>query len=111
MAIPVGPTRAQKPAPEPAKCDSVVWVHDAAMSPDDAALKANPNAAVVFAFDERSLRREPWAFHRLAFLFDGVTDLMRGLPNPVKLVTIGDPATDLAAVAKQLGRLMRMGLS
>ena len=67
------------------------------------ALKANPDAAVVFAFDERSLRREPWAFHRLAFVFDGVVEMMRALPNPVKLVTVGDPATDLAAVAKQVG--------
>ena len=91
------------PAPEPAKCDSVVWVHDAAISPDNAALKANPDAAVVFAFDEPSLEREPWAFHRLAFAFDGVVELLRGLPNPVKLVTIGDPATNLAAVAKQVG--------
>jgi len=91
------------PAPEPAKSPAVVWVHDAALSPDDAALKANPDAAVVFAFDERQLVREPWAFHRLAFVFDGVVELMRGLPNPVKLVTIGDPATDLAAVARQLG--------
>ncbi len=95
------PVRTVAPAAVP--CASVVWVHDAAMSPDDAALKANPTAAVVFAFDERSLRREPWAFHRLAFVFDGVVELMRGLPNPVKLVTIGDPATDLAAAAKQLG--------
>ena len=90
-------------APEPAKSASVVWVHDGMLSPDNAALKANPDAAVVFAFDERSLRREPWAFHRLAFVFDGVVEMMRALPNPVKLVTVGDPATDLAAVAKQVG--------
>lgn len=90
-------------APGPVPCESVVWVHDAALSPADAALKANPTAAVGFAFDERSLRREPRAFHRLAFVFDGVVELMCGLPNPVKLVTLGDPATDLAAAAKHLG--------
>ena len=98
---PRDPVRAAAPAP--AACESVVWVHDAAISPEDAALKANPDAAVVFAFDEPSLKREPWAFHRLAFVFDGVVELLRGLPNPVKLVTIGDPAADLAAVVRQTG--------
>ena len=85
------------------KCDTLVWVHDAALSPADAALAADPGAAVVFAFDEAALRREPWAFHRLAFVFDGVVELLAGLPNPVKLVTVGDPLTNISAVAAKLG--------
>ena len=97
------PPPVREVAADPPPRDVLVWVHDAALSPGDAALKANPDAAVVFAFDEPALRAEPWAFHRLAFVFDGVTDLFAAIPNPVKLVTIGDPAADLAEVAAKLG--------
>jgi deoxyribodipyrimidine photo-lyase len=81
----------------------LVWVHDAAMSWDDPALKANPSAAVAFAFDQPSLQAEPWAFHRLAFVLDGLDDLFAHLANPTKLVLVGDPAERLAALARHLG--------
>ncbi len=80
----------------------LVWVHDAGMSWDDAALKANPAAAVAFVFDEPALRAEPWAYHRLAFVFDGLDDLFAHLPNPMRLTLVGDPAERLAALAGRL---------
>lgn len=80
----------------------LVWVHDAAMSWDDAALKANPAAAVAFVFDQPALRAEPWAYHRLSFVLDGLDDLDSHLPNPTKLTLVGDPAERLAALAGKL---------
>lgn len=81
----------------------LVWVHDAAMSWDDAALTANPAAAVAFVFDEPGLRAEPRAYHRLAFVLDGLDDLYAHLPNPTRLTLVGDPAERLAATAGKLG--------
>jgi deoxyribodipyrimidine photo-lyase len=83
----------------------LVWVHDAAMSWEDPALKANPNAAVVFVIDEPALRAEPWAFHRLAFVMDGIDDLFGHLPNPERIVLIGDPAEQIGALARAIGVL------
>lgn len=82
-------------AGEPAA--DVVWLHDAALSPTDVALRSQPTAAVVFVFDVAGLAAEPWAFHRLAFVFDGVCELFAAIPNPVKEVWLGDPAGLLAA--------------
>ncbi len=104
-------TRAELPPTLPAPDDvgplppagELVWVHDAAMSWADAALTANPTAAVAFVFDEPALRAEPWAYHRLAFVFDGLDDLFASLPNPTKLTLVGDPAERLAALAARLG--------
>jgi deoxyribodipyrimidine photo-lyase len=87
-------------SPLPA-CPDLVWVHDAAMSWEDAALKANPAATVAFAFDRPALLIEPWAYHRLAFLLDGLDDLYEHLPNPTKLVLVGDLAEQLAATARR----------
>ncbi|QVL31701.1 deoxyribodipyrimidine photo-lyase [Telmatocola sphagniphila] len=81
----------------------LVWVHDAAMSWEDPALKANPEAAVAFVFDEPALRAEPWAYHRLAFVLEGLEDLFEHLLNPTKLVLVGDPAEQLAVLANALG--------
>ncbi len=81
----------------------LVWVHDAAMSWTDQALALNPNAAVAFVFDEPALRAEPWAYHRLAFVTDGVFDLFAHLPNPTKLTLVGDPVERLTALAHKLG--------
>ena len=81
----------------------LVWVHDAAMSWEDPALKANPDAAVAFVFDEPALRAEPWAYHRLAFVLEDLEDLFEHLPNPTKLVLVGDPAEQLSVLANALG--------
>ncbi len=81
----------------------LVWVHDAAMSWDDAALKANPEAAVAFVFDGSALRAEPRAYHRLAFVLDGLDDLLAHLPNSNRHILAGDPSERLAALATRLG--------
>jgi hypothetical protein len=49
------------------------------------------------------LRAEPWAYHRLAFVLDGLDDLFTHLPNATKLTLVGDPAERLAALAAKLG--------
>jgi deoxyribodipyrimidine photo-lyase len=82
---------------------NLVWVHDAALSWDDPAVKANPTAAVAFTFDEPALRVEPWAYHRVAFVLDGLEDLYQHLPNPVRLIRIGDPLEELTAIARRTG--------
>lgn len=71
--------------------ERAVWVHDAALSPEDVALCTDP-AAAVFVFDATRLAREPWAFRRLASGFDGVGELFAAIPHPVKLAVVGDPA-------------------
>ncbi|MBA4192417.1 MAG: hypothetical protein C0467_30995 [Planctomycetaceae bacterium] len=81
----------------------LVWVHDAAISWEDPAMKANPTAAVAFVFDEPSLRAEPWAYHRFAFVMDGLDDLFAHVPNPTKLTLVGDPSERLVALARSLG--------
>jgi deoxyribodipyrimidine photo-lyase len=108
-------TRDDEPKPEPATAampdafgplppaEDVVWVHDAAMSWDDPALKANPTAAAAFVFDEPALRAEPWAYHRISFVLDGLDDLFAHLPNPTKLILVGDPVERLTAIARNLG--------
>jgi deoxyribodipyrimidine photo-lyase len=73
---------------------TAAWVHDAALSPG-----LVPAAeAAVFVFDAPRLAAEPWAFHRLAFVFDGVCELFRGLPHPTKVVAVGDPVQVFRAV-------------
>jgi deoxyribodipyrimidine photo-lyase len=80
----------------------LVWVHDAALSWEDAALKNNPNAAVVVVLDEPSFQDEPWAYHRLHFLVEGVQDLFAHLPNQVKLLLLGDTALSLKEAVNTL---------
>ena len=81
----------------------LVWVHDAAMSWTDQAIAMNPDAAVAFVFNEPALRNEPWAYHRLAFVADGIDDLFTTLPNSNKLTLIGEPTERLTALAHELG--------
>ncbi len=81
----------------------LIWIHDAALSPEDPAIKLNPGAALVFVFDKPQLRAEPWAFHRLAFVFDGVCDLFQTVPNPVQEVCVGDPVVEITQTAKVTG--------
>ena len=81
------------------KYERIVWLHDAALSVDNPALVSNPNAAVLFAFDAPALRTEPWAFHRLAFLFDGVHDLFNKANNPDKITVATDAVTAIETVA------------
>ena len=81
----------------------LVWVHDAAMSCTDQAVAMNPKAAIAFIFNEPSLRAEPWAYHRLAFVADGIDDMFANLPNPIKVTLVGDLLERLTALANKLG--------
>lgn len=72
-----------------------VWMHDGAISPEDVALRTHPDAAVIFVFDEPSLKEEPVAFHRLSFMFDGVREAFAAIPHEVKEVRLGDPAAEI----------------
>ena len=81
----------------------LVWVHDAAMSCTDTAVLTNPNAAVAFVFNKPALQAEPWAYHRLAFVADGIDDLFKNLPNSTKLTLVGDPVERLTTLANKLG--------
>jgi deoxyribodipyrimidine photo-lyase len=81
----------------------LVWLHDAALSDQDAAILANPTATIAFVFDEPALRLEPWAHHRLNFVMDGITEVYDRVPNSQKLVLVGDLASQLTATARQLG--------
>ncbi len=103
VPLPVAGDAPPEPPASTAKADAVVWVHDAAMSAADPTLVANPGAAVVFVFDRAQLEREPWAFHRVAFVLDGLADLFTNIPNAVKQVRIGDPAAEVAAFARDVG--------
>ena len=80
----------------------LVWLHDASLSSDDPALKSNPEAAVAFVFDGPGLAEEPWAFHRLAFIGDGVADAFQTAINPFKFVAVADPADELLRLARAL---------
>ena len=81
----------------------LVWVHDAAMSWTDECVALNPNAAVAFVFNKPALQAEPWAFHRLNFVTDGIEDLFKYLPNSTKVTLVGDPVERLTTLAHKLG--------
>jgi deoxyribodipyrimidine photo-lyase len=82
---------------------NLVWVHDAAISWDDQALTSNPDAAVSFVFDEPTLKSEPWSSKRFSFVMDGLDDLFAHLPNPTKLIRVGDPVEQLTILARNIG--------
>ena len=81
----------------------LVWVHDDAISWTDECAEQNPNAAVAFVFNKPALQAEPWAYHRLAFVADGIDDLFKNLPNSTKLTLVGDPVERLTTLAEKLG--------
>ena len=83
--------------------NDLVWVHDAAMSCTDTAVLMNPNAAVAFVFNKPALQAEPWAFHRLSFVADGIDDLFKNLQNSTKVTLVGDPVERLTNLANKLG--------
>ena len=80
-----------------------VWVHDAALSPEDVALKTHPDGPAVFVFDEPGMREEPHAFRRHAFIFDGVCDLFGSIPNPVKEVRLGPVVEEILGFCSEHG--------
>ena len=73
------------------------------MSCTDTAVLTNPNAAVAFVFNKPALQAEPWAYHRLAFVADGIDDMFANLSNPIKVTLVGDLLERLTALANKLG--------
>ena len=94
--------RPSEPPAETRRADTVVWLHDATVSSTDPALTANPDAAVVFVFDEEWMRAEPFNFHRVAFLLDGLADLFAAIPNPIKQVRLGKFDAEVRAFANEV---------
>jgi deoxyribodipyrimidine photo-lyase len=101
-AIPPAEGSKDKDIPCGSANSDLVWIHDAALSHDDPALKSNPNAAVAFIFDRPLLQVEPWAYHRIAFVLDGIDDVFSKIPNSTKLVQVGDLVELLTHIARSL---------
>ncbi|MGL6073087.1 MAG: FAD-binding domain-containing protein [Fimbriiglobus sp.] len=100
----VSPTPVATPSlPVSGHAPALVWVHDAALSSHDAALRNQPEAPVVFVFDEPTLRHEPWSANRLQFVLDGLEDLFAHSPNKRQFVLVGDTVSTLRELAQQLG--------
>ena len=83
-----GPAGDGLAGPEPAmpRAGEIVWVLDGAMSWESPAVRANPGAPLVFAFDAPAMRAEPPAWHRVAFMLDGLDDMTARLGRPVEVV-------------------------
>lgn len=63
----------------------VVWLHGDHLSPDNPALTRYPDAPVVFVFDEDFLQERRFAFHRLFFLYESVTEIFLSRNAPTSL--------------------------
>jgi deoxyribodipyrimidine photo-lyase len=89
------------PAMPPAA--EIVWMHDGAMSRESPAVRANPGAPVVFAFDTPAMRAEPPAWHRVAFMLDGLDDLAARPPGSPVVVVAGEMAEAVGRAARAAG--------
>ena len=103
IPLPLSGELPSEPLAESHTADTIVWIHDATLALIDPALQANPDAAVVFVFDEDWMRDEPFNFHRICFLLDGVADLFASIPNSIKQVRLGNLATEVKAFAREVG--------
>jgi deoxyribodipyrimidine photo-lyase len=92
-----------KDPPFVSRPSDIIWVHDAALSWASPAIVANPMAPVIFVFNEPAMRAEPPAWHRVAFILDGIDDLITNIPNPGLEVPVGDPVDILERVALAAG--------
>jgi hypothetical protein len=80
---------------------TAIWVHDAALSATDVSIRSDPDAALIFVFDEERLRTHPMAYHRLRFIFDGVADLYANVPHAVKEVHRGATVAEVLAFCQK----------
>jgi deoxyribodipyrimidine photo-lyase len=85
--------------PSSGSITDLVWLHDAALSCEDPAIRATPGAGMVFVFDEPELLQEPWAKHRIQFVLDGLEDLSQNAPDRAFWIGVGDPATVIRDIA------------
>ena len=65
------------------------------LSSNDKALKSNPQAKVVFVFDEPNLRENPLAFHRLDFIYQSVAETFAEVPNEIKEIRLGETVAEI----------------
>jgi len=80
-----------------------VWLHDAAISPEDVALRTHPDAVVVFVLDAPALQQEPWAFHRLSFMYEGIVAVYSAIPHVTKEVRVGDTLSEILTCCVENG--------
>lgn len=81
-----------------------VWLHGDGLSPNDAALRAYPDAPAIFVFDEELLRGEyRLSFKRLFFIYECVVDLFDRIGNPVKELRRGRVPEEVMAFCREHG--------
>lgn len=99
---PVPPAEINHPTPAMPHAAEIVWVHDGAMSWESPAVKANPQAPAVFAFDTPAMLADPPAWHRVTFMLDGLDDMAAHMPSP-PVVMAGELAGVVARAAEAAG--------
>ncbi len=72
----------------------IVWVHGDDLSPENAAIAANPGAPAIFVFDDRAIERYKVTLKRIAFIYECLLEL------PV-VIRRGDPAVEVLAFARE----------
>ncbi|WP_051963688.1 deoxyribodipyrimidine photo-lyase [Deinococcus misasensis] len=87
-------------SPNPSK--AMVWIHGDSLSITDPALQACPEAPAVFVFDEVFLSSHAIAFHRLAFMYQGVRDIARARQAEVALCR-GSMVQEILQFAQEKG--------
>jgi len=95
----VQPLTRPSPANGVAETSDLIWVHDRAIH-DRIQV---PGATVAFVFDGDVARTEPPAFHRCAFVWDGLLELFAAREPACCEVSFGMPAEELAALAEASG--------
>jgi hypothetical protein len=61
----------------------LVWLHGGSLSPTDPAMLANPNAPIIFVFDQPFLEQTRISFGRLQFIFESVLECLEGREHRV----------------------------
>jgi hypothetical protein len=80
----------------------IVWLHGDHLRDDNPALKAYPDAPVVFVFDEDFLRDRQFAFHRLFFLYESVVEVFQ-TRGGVCSIRKGEVVAEVSAFAREHG--------
>lgn len=78
----------------------IVWLHEEHLSEDNPALRAYPDAPVLFVFDQPRLSQEPLAFTRLFFLYECIDEVFatRSGPTSLRLGVVPDELAQFAAL-------------
>jgi hypothetical protein len=76
----------------------IIWLHGDSLSPHDPALQANPQAPVIFVFDEPFLRTAGLSFKRLLFIYECAIEAMEGRNGEIRR---GEVVADLLDFARR----------